>query len=96
MASTVRQEVLFDMVSRVFTFDDVSNVMIRTDKCGINGTINAQVLLHGLRVTCHEGVWLTSFVNKYFVVLRTKKITNIVYVLRKGTVCVHACFRTSP
>lgn len=66
-----------------FTFDDVSNVMILTDKCCINGAVNAQVLLHCLRVTLHEGVGLTGFVNKYVVVLRRKKTTNIVFVLRK-------------
>lgn len=62
--------------------------MILTDKCGINGAVNAQVLLHRLRVTFHKGVWLASFVNKYMVVLR--RITaNVAFVLRrKINMCV--------
>lgn len=48
----------------VFTFDDVCNVMIGTDKCSVNGTLDAQLLLHSLGVPIQMSVGLTDFVKK--------------------------------
>lgn len=53
-----------------FTFDNVSNVIVSTYECSINGTFNAQLLLHRLRVTIQVGVGLSNFVKEYMVILR--------------------------
>lgn len=47
-----------------FTFDNVSNVIVPTNECSINGAFNAQLLLHKLRVTIQVGVGLSNFVNE--------------------------------
>lgn len=40
------------------------------DVCSINGTFDAQLLLHRLGVTVQVGMWLSDFVKKYLVILR--------------------------
>lgn len=61
--------VTLDAVS-VFTFDNVSNVIMLADECSINGTFDAQLLLQRLGVTVQVGMWLSNFVKKYLVILR--------------------------
>lgn len=43
--------------------------MILADKRGINGPLDAQLLLHRLGVTVQVGVGLPNFVKKHLVVL---------------------------
>lgn len=59
------------------TFDNVSSVIITADECGINGTLDAQLLLHRLGVTLQVSVGLTDFINKYLVILDHIKVILI-------------------
>lgn len=70
MLKTVISLMIGSYMMLCFTFDNVSDVLVSTYECSINGTFNAQLLLQRLRVTIHVGVGLSNFVKEYMVILR--------------------------
>lgn len=64
-------------IIHLITFDNVSNVMVLTDECSINGTLNAQLLRHRFGVTIEVGVGLTDSVNIQIVILDHVKVIFI-------------------